>query len=95
MRSRSGLHCKDIPDRPILEFIDSHGGNWCNWFDGDERDVGRGMPAGVPRKLVLAKMRMLIRRKLVGGCTCGCRGDFVLTQKGLDFLYPPRIEVRP
>ncbi len=24
--------CKDIPDRPILEFLLSHRGKWCNWY---------------------------------------------------------------
>lgn len=40
-------------------------------------------PAGTPGKLQLAKMRMLHRAGLVGGCTCGCRGDWEITDKGL------------
>jgi hypothetical protein len=31
-------------------------------------------------------LKFLIKRGLVSGCTCGCRGDFEITQKGLDFL---------
>jgi hypothetical protein len=30
-----------------------------------------------PDKLVLAKARKLIRRGVIDGCVCGCRGDFV------------------
>ena len=37
-------------------------------------------------KLVLAKCRGLIDRGLLNGCTCGCRGDFELTDKGERFL---------
>lgn len=31
---------------------------------------------GVPPKVVLAKARKLIERKVIEGCGCGCRGDF-------------------
>lgn len=31
---------------------------------------------GVPWKVVLAKAKRLVRRDLIDGCTCGCRGDF-------------------
>ena len=43
----------------------------------------------VPRSALpmsAAKMRALIRRGLVEGCECGCRGDFVLTDKGRALL---------
>jgi hypothetical protein len=42
--------------------------------------VQDAMPTGTPPKLQLAKMRMLIRRGIVQGCPCGCRGDFYLTE---------------
>jgi hypothetical protein len=80
------MQCKDIPAIPILQFLASHDGRWCNWYFGDERDVHRAMPAGIPDKLVLAKMQTLHRRGLVDGCFCGCRGDFELTEKGRDLL---------
>jgi hypothetical protein len=80
------MQCKDIPDKPILEFLKSLEGQWANWCWENEKNVALAMPKGVPPKLVLAKMRMLIRRRLVDGCGCGCRGDFVLTEKGLAYL---------
>lgn len=81
------MKCKDIPDAPILEFLASiKRGEWANWCFGDENDVGRAMPADTPSKLKLAKMRMLIRRGAVDGCPCGCRGDFVITARGLELL---------
>lgn len=48
-------------------------------------DLERCYP-DVPPRVILAKCRTLIRRDLLDGCTCGCRGDFELTQKGLAFL---------
>lgn len=41
---------------------------------------------GFPEKVVLAKMAALIRRGLLDGCPCGCRGDFELTKQGEGFL---------
>jgi hypothetical protein len=39
-----------------------------------------------PPEVILAKASALMRRGLLDGCDCGCRGDFELTQKGRDFL---------
>ncbi len=36
----------------------------------------------VPPKVVLAKLHALLRRKLITGCACGCRGDFNITEAG-------------
>lgn len=96
------MQCKDIPDLPILLFLTALelakriGKIECDWanrfektFSNGEfnpRSVRHAMPDGIPGKLVVAKMGMLIRRRLVDGCTCGCRGDFVLTDKGRAFL---------
>lgn len=85
------IQCKDIPDIPILEFLESLNGAWANWFgDESEHSVTRAMPKGIHGRLVLAKMRQLMRRGLVDGCDCGCRGDFVLTDKGKQFLSKSR-----
>lgn len=87
------MQCKDIPDKPILEFIARHSKiidgrdyGWCNWYFCDEKDVSQAMPPETPEKLRLAKMKQLIHRGVVDGCDCGCRGDFVLTKKGWDIL---------
>lgn len=51
-------------------------------FSGFENSIGTAMPDGTPEKLQLAVMKNLIRKGLVDGCCCGCRGDFLLTEKG-------------
>ena len=76
------MQCKDIPTRPILEFLAVHGGIGCSWYFDDDRCVRNVMGVGIPDKLVLAKMRKLVYKRLVSGCICGCRGDFELTEKG-------------
>ena len=75
--------CKEVPTLPILEFLAERPGEWHNWYFGNEKDVHRAMPAGIPDKVLLAKMRRLIARGLVEGCPCGCRGDYEITAKGL------------
>jgi hypothetical protein len=80
------MQCKDIPDEPVLEFLrglDSRGGTW---FHGFDNSVERAMPGVQSNRLVLAKMKSLVNRGLVDGCTCGCRGDFKITPKGLHMI---------
>lgn len=82
------MQCKDIPDEPILRFLAQHGGIGCTvWYEYKdipyEDSALRAMPKGIPVKLARAKMGQLIRRGLVDGCICGCRGDFELTYKGM------------
>lgn len=85
------MQCKDIPDIPVLRFLAGpYDGwpvpGWGTWFWSDDykpaNSVLNAMPAGTPPKLALAKMKVLIRRKLVSGCPCGCRGDFEITEAG-------------
>ncbi len=53
-------------------------------------DVYYAMPKDTPPKVALAKMKALHKRGFVGGCTCGCRGDFEITDKGLEFIGKER-----
>ena len=82
------MQCKDIPDEPILRLLAASPGQWHCIGDGYGHmpSVSPGMPSGIPDKLALAKMNMLLRRGLVDGCGCGCRGDWEITAKGLDWL---------
>lgn len=85
------MQCKDIADIDILTFLhDSkeRSGMWANRVCEDDNDVRHAFPDKfeTPHKLVLAKMGKLIQRGLVDGCACGCRGDFTITPKGLEYL---------
>ena len=80
------LQCKNIPTEPILRFLEKLDGEWANHYFRDDKDVHNAMPPAVSDKLVLAKMRVLIRKGYVDGCDCGCRGDFVITEKGKEYL---------
>lgn len=81
------LSCKEIPDKPIVEFLLKNKGSWCNWYLENEKDVRNGMPKNLAsEKLIHAKMKQLVKRGLVDGCLCGCRGDFEITEKGEEWL---------
>ncbi len=68
---------KDIPDDVVLSMLDGTE-EWSPWlFMWDLEEVFPDLP----RKVILAKMRQLMRRGLVGGCRCGCRGDFYLIRR--------------
>lgn len=87
--------CKDVPDKPILEFLNKRrmeGKTPSFSFSGFESSIDQAMPKGAPEKIVIKKMYILIKRGLVGGCGCGCRGDFVITQKGIEWLNNQNIK---
>jgi hypothetical protein len=74
---------------PVLEFLAKQD-RWVMRYpvgkDSQFRSITEVMPPEAPEKLQLAKMDALILRKLVDGCTCGCRGDFEITDKGRALL---------
>lgn len=80
------MQCKDIPTKPVLLFLNQMSAPWGTWFAGFENSVSNAMAEGMPPKLVKAKMDQLIKNGLVDGCTCGCRGDYRLTDKGCEYL---------
>ena len=94
-------HARDIPDIVFLQAVaqcqdpDPHGG----WHWALRDDVTRALGGldraasvssdevpGVPWKVVIAKFRRVNQRGLAGGCDCGCRGDWYLTDKGRQLL---------
>jgi len=88
------MQAKDIPDTDVLNAVravgDARGGaRWCfTW------DLVLYFPS-VPWKVVQAKCKALIRRKLMKGCGCGCRGDFELTEAGRALVADlPALDVR-
>lgn len=81
------MQCKDISDMQILVFLKNinTAAKLATCGDGyGMPTVQDCMPQGTPIKLQRAKMSQLIKRGLVDGCACGCRGDFRLTEKGYE-----------
>ena len=94
------MQAKDIPDALFLEYLATLQGHWTmlwgdnsvsTWVDGKLVERKDLFPLGTPHKVVRAKVRSLVRRKLMGGCDCGCRGDFEITDKGLALIGKPRV----
>ncbi len=93
------MQCKDIPDEPILRLLQNahdKGLLPATYWDLEPKTresipqlptVADAMPAGIDNRLRRAKMIMLVRRGLVDGCTCGCRGDFIITARGIAWLH--------
>jgi len=86
------MQAKDVDEAVILKFLAGHQGRWATHWDQPTkmitvRDV---VPPPVPAKVLLAKMRSLYRRGLVGGCDCGCRGDWEITDVGLALIGQQR-----
>jgi hypothetical protein len=73
------LSCKDIPDEVFLTAVSvaaaaGSAGTWALRWDVATLLEASGWP--LPEKLLLAKARKLINQGKMGGCWCGCRGDF-------------------
>lgn len=69
------IQAKDISDATMLEVVRAVRGkngadHWSSLWDIQEA------LSGYPAKVVLAKIRALIKKQLLHGCGCGCRGDF-------------------
>lgn len=90
------MKTKDIPDRPILEYLANNQGEWTMLWCGhlkkdlEVKDVYYAMPENTHEKLALSKMRSLYKRGLIDGCPCGCRGDWEITDKGLAYIGKSR-----
>lgn len=83
------MQAKDISDIPVLKFLTSDvlkNRMGACIFPGFDNSVQNAMPEWANEKLAAAKMKALMRRGLVDGCLCGCRGDFTLTAKGREYL---------
>jgi len=80
------MKCKDISDKEVLKFLQNQN-RWCTYGNGHSMPTVQSvMPKDTHVKLQLAKMKQLIKRGLADGCTCGCRGDFEITNKGINYI---------
>lgn len=78
------IQCKDIPDEEFLLALiftisineNFNPQNWrMRWEVKENLEAVRGP---IPEKVFLAKAKKLIKAKKLGGCDCGCRGDYHL-----------------
>lgn len=81
-RLKVNLQAKDLHAFPVLVFLSQRRGFSFPPEISGECSIYHAFPPGTPLKLILEKMRSLIRRGLVEGCACGCRGEFQLTPLG-------------
>lgn len=82
------MKASDLSDKDILMFLSKHQGRWSTWCSGGGSmpSVADAVPKDTPVKVLRAKMAALYRRGFIGGCMCGCRGDYEITDKGLDYI---------
>lgn len=67
----------------VLRFLAKHQGQWSTWGKGYSMPtIGDAMP-GASDGAQWRKARNLFWWGLIGGCPCGCRGDFEITDLGL------------
>ncbi len=90
------IQAKDIDDRRVLRIIsDLRAAESRERPRADEYlwrmvwDIEKRLP-DVPGKVLAAKLEALVKRKLIDGCTCGCRGDFFLLPAGRAYLDTPQ-----
>ncbi len=74
------MQAKDLFDATVLDYL--AGKTYEHTGLGANRTEIEKLFPDAPEKVVLAKMRGLIKRGLVDGCGCGCRGNFEITDKG-------------
>lgn len=74
------MQCKDIPDDVFMKAVELapspnlQANAWkMRW---EVHWVLESMIGEIPEKLLMAKARKLMSRKILGGCDCGCRGDW-------------------
>tara|TARA_R110002020_G_scaffold343085_1_gene557444 strand:+ start:277 stop:573 length:297 start_codon:yes stop_codon:yes gene_type:complete len=86
--TKKRLQCKDIPEIPILKHLSIHGGIGCSLFGFaceeciNDKSLFHAMPLVKDYNLALAKIKQMVKKDMISGCCCGCRGDFELTEKG-------------
>lgn len=83
------MQCKDIPDEVFLDAVrQARASANCGWRTRWEVHAELELAVGmVPENLLMAKARKLIARRLMGGCACGCRGDWHPADECVDGVY--------
>ncbi|MER7761530.1 hypothetical protein [Streptomyces sp. NPDC097619] len=82
------MQCKDIPDEILCDAVRHTAPPWplqpgdARWrMSWDVHDALETVMGPIPERLFRAKIKRLFAKGLLGGCDCGCRGDFHLTEE--------------
>lgn len=83
----------DMPSHPstvsckVLMFLLKAGESWCTFGPCFYMPTVQGVfRIGTTKATQLRFMQAMQRKGLVGGCDCGCRGDYTITDLGLKIL---------
>jgi vacuolar-type H+-ATPase catalytic subunit A/Vma1 len=76
------VKASDLDDRVVLRAVELSCVLRDSWTN--TAAVAEAFP-GSPFKVVAVKLSKLLRRKLLTGCDCGCRGNWELTEVGREF----------
>lgn len=70
---------KDVPEDVILRVLNEEPGRWHthrrSMFMASLPEISSEL-AAFPEKVLLAKLRGMLKRGVIDGCGCGCRGDW-------------------
>lgn len=89
------LQCKDLSTLTILKFLAQFNSmQWKIWWantptnDWGDRSIANQFPEINQQTewVLYRKMERLVNKGYVGGCSCPCRGDYYITNKGLALL---------
>lgn len=72
------MKASNLSEAAILATLNEQPGVWhTHWADaGSMPRVYDPTHPDAPEKVLLAKLRAMVRKGLIGGCGCGCRGDW-------------------
>ena len=68
------MKASDITDEVLLAAIEAVRGKFVP-SSSSRWDIEEALPQ-FPAKVVRAKLRSAVKRQVIYGCACGCRGDF-------------------
>ena len=79
--------------KKVLSFLAEYQGRWCTHGNGHGTmpTIADTIPYRSSKEQH-AIMCKLWRRGFVGGCTCGCRGDWEITNRGLEKIGVKRVK---
>lgn len=72
MTMKKSVQAKNISDDEVLRVVDRRSGydSFVSTFEIQAE------LSSFPEKAVLAKLRSMVKRGILSGCACGCRGNF-------------------